>query len=268
VEEPGAAPAGVDVTVPNVARMYDYYLGGKDNFAADRAAAAKVLTAVPSVPAIARANRAFLGRVVRYLAGECGIRQFLDIGAGLPTADNVHQVAQTVDPACRVVYVDHDPVVLAHGRALLADKATTTVIRGDLRDPDAILGHPELTALIDRDAPVAVLLLLMLHFLDGQENPYAIVGRLRDALAPGSYLALTHGTWGERAEATSAAADAYQRATAAVTLRTTEEISAFFDGFDLVEPGLVDLPAWRPDGSAVSLGPDARVLAGLARLRR
>jgi SAM-dependent methyltransferase len=266
--ESGKALAGVNTSVPNVARMYDYYLGGKDNFAADRAAAEKVLTAVPAVPTIARANRAFLGRAVRYLAGECGIRQFLDIGTGLPTANSVHQVAQTIDPACRVVYVDHDPVVLAHGRALLADNPTTTVIQGDLRDPEAILAHPELTALIDLDAPVAVLMLLMLHFLDNEDNPHAIVARLRDALPPGSYLAFTHGTWGKRAEATSAAADAYQRATAAVTLRTPEEISAIIDGFDLVEPGLVDLPAWRPDGPSLSLGPDARVLAGLARLRR
>ena len=167
-------PPGIDVTIPSVARMYDYYLGGKDNFAADREAAGKIIAAVPSARDSARRNREFLGRAVRF-AAESGIRQFLDIGAGLPTQENVHQVALRTAPDSRVVYVDNDPIVLVHGRALLADNRQTTVIQGDLHDPDAILNDPKLTAHLDLDRPMAVLLVAILHFIPDEDEATNIV---------------------------------------------------------------------------------------------
>lgn len=237
-------PAGVDVSTPSPSRIYDYLLGGKDNFAADREAAEKILASAPEVRVAAQVNRAFLGRAVRFLVAEAGIRQFLDIGAGLPTQNNVHQAAQKVAPDARVVYVDHDPIVLAHGRALLADDERTTVIQGDMRQPEAILAHPELRSLLDLDQPVAVLMLLMLHFIPDDEDPFGVVTRLRDALAPGSYLTISHGTPDHRP-----GEGARQiHANAGATLRPREEILRFFDGFELVDPGLVLPTQWRPDG--------------------
>ena len=184
---------GIDTTVPSTARMYDYWLGGHDNFAADRAAALKVSEAAPEAQLMAVENRRFLRRAVRYLAAEAGIAQFLDIGTGLPTQGNVHQVAQDINPAARVVYVDNDPMVLAHSRALKTG-GNTVVIEADLRDPRAILDQPGTRKLIDFSQPLAVLLVAVLHFISDDEDPHAIVAAIRDALPPGSYLVLSHVT--------------------------------------------------------------------------
>jgi hypothetical protein len=242
------APSGVDPTKPNVARTYDYFLGGKDNFAADRQAGEQILRVSPEVRSTLRANRSFLGRVVRFLAGEAGITQFIDLGTGLPTQNNVHQAAQAANPAAKVVYVDNDPVVLVHARALLAGDQNTTVARADLRRPGEVLTAPELLGLIDLARPTAVLMMAVLHFVGKQENAPAIVAEYRDALAPGSYLAMSLGTTDGVDPAKIADAQrVYRSATAQLTYRTRAEIELLFNGFGLVEPGLVRLPHWRPD---------------------
>jgi hypothetical protein len=192
--EPGFAALAIDTSKPHPARMYNAYLDGKDNCPVDREAVRQVLRDFPEVRAIARANRAFLGRAVRFLAGQAGIRQFIDIGTGIPSAGNVHEVAGQAAPGVRVVYVDNDPIVHVHASALLTGTGSTGVVLADLRDPDVVLAHPELRALIDCTQPVAVLLVAILHFITDQEDPAAIVARLRDALPGGSYLALSHGT--------------------------------------------------------------------------
>ncbi len=245
--------SGIDSSVPNVARVWDYQLGGKDNLAADRAAADALNAACQRVGApdgrvVARENRDFIDRTVRYLAGPAGISQFIDIGAGLPTQGNVHQIAQQVNADAKVVYVDYDPMVLTHGRALLADNPNTIVITADLRRPDEILTDPELGALIDFTQPVAVLLVAVLHLLTDDENPARIVSHLRDALAPGSYLALTHFTGDVRPDLAAKVADEFVRlgVTTPLIPRTREQIAGFFDGFDLVAPGLVFPTDWDP----------------------
>ncbi|WP_018657096.1 SAM-dependent methyltransferase [Actinomadura flavalba] len=240
------APPGIDVSVPNVARMYDFYLGGKDNYAADRAAADEVLRVAPQAPALARENRAFLDRAVRFLAGEAGLRQFVDIGAGLPTQGNVHEVAQSVAPDARVAYIDNDPMVLAHGRALLASTPGTVTLAGDLRAVDDLLADPALREVIDLDRPVGVLLISVLHCLDDDERPHETVAALRDALPSGSHLAISHITAGERAEVAQEGARVYRRASTGMTLRSADSIGRFFDGLDVLDPGIVPLAAWRP----------------------
>ncbi|MGN9838457.1 SAM-dependent methyltransferase [Nonomuraea sp. H19] len=237
---------GFDPDTPNVARLYDYYLGGKDNFPADRAAAERILQVAPELRAAARANRAFLGRAVRHLAG-AGIRQFLDIGTGLPTQENVHQVATKVAPDSRVVYVDLDPVVLVHARALLDGQGGTTVVQGDLRKPGEILSHPDVTHTIDFSRPVGVLLVAVMHFIAESEEPQEIIATLREAMAPGSYLVMSHGTSDASAAAADKGTEVYRNASAQLTLRDRERITALFEGFELVEPGLVWLPEWRPE---------------------
>jgi O-methyltransferase involved in polyketide biosynthesis len=240
---------GVDVERANVARVYDALLGGTHNFAADRDVARNMATIMPSARDAARANRAFLGRAVRFLV-EAGIRQFLDIGSGVPTQGNVHEVARSVDPESRVVYVDIDPVAIAHSRSILDGDDKATVIEGDLREPDAILGHPEVARLIDFERPVGLLMVGLLHFVD-VEDPSDLVGRLAGALVPGSYLAITHATFdGQSASAVAAIQKLFTRAMSPVRHRGYDEIHKFFDGFDLVEPGLVFSPLWRPDGPA------------------
>jgi S-adenosyl methyltransferase len=267
------AHGGIDTSTPNVARVWDYQLGGKDNFAADRAAADALNEACRSVGApdghvVARENRDFIGRAVRYLAGPAGIGQFIDIGAGLPTQGNVHHIAQQVNPDAAVVYVDYDPLVLVHGRAILADNANTIVIQADARDPDDILTNPGLRALIDVDRPVVVLLVAMLHLLPDDQNPTGIVTHLRDALAPGSYLALTHFTGDARPELAAKVADEFARLQITTPLipRTHLQILRFFDGFDLVEPGLVFPTLWRPDLPPAEPDPGAQwMYAGVGR---
>jgi SAM-dependent methyltransferase len=230
-----------------VARLYDYYLGGKDHFPADRVAAEKILKVAPELRAAARANRAFLARSVRFLA-EAGITQFLDLGTGLPAQGNVHEVAAKVRQDARVVYVDRDPVVLVHARAMLAGQGDTTVVEGDVRDPHQILKNPDVTQAIDFGRPVGVLLLAVLHYVSESERPQEIVASLRDSLAPGSYLVMSHGTGdAARAAAVNKAGEVYRRAGAPLTLRGRAGITALFEGFDLVRPGVVWLPEWHPE---------------------
>ena len=244
---PIVPPQGLDVTIPNVARIYDWLLDGKDNFAADREAGQRLLAAVPDAAKAARANRAFLGRAVRFLAEEAGIRQFLDIGTGLPTQGNVHEIAQATDPRARVVYCDHDPIVVTHANALLANNLTVAASQADLRDPDFLFALPLAHPLLDTSQPMAVLLVAVLHFLSDSEDPWALVERIKRKLAPGSYVVISHVTADEMpAESARAAAEVYQGASAPGVARSREDITRFFTGLELVEPGLVEVSAWRP----------------------
>ncbi len=241
----------VDPQTPNVPRMYDYLLGGKDNYAVDREAVAEVVRHAPDTPFMARENRAFLRRAVRFLA-ERGIRQFIDLGSGLPTQGNVHEVAHQVAPDARVVYSDVEPIVLTHGRALLANTPEVTVIQGDVRRIDDILGDPELNRLIDFEQPVAVLMLAVLHFIDDADDPQGVVARLRDAMAPGSYLAVSHVTGDFDADSSiQEAAAAYDKATYQITLRGRADVMKLFEDMELVDPGLTTLSMWRPDPGAI-----------------
>jgi hypothetical protein len=244
--EPGFAPSEIDTKTPHPARMYDAYLGGKDNYAADQEAVRQVLRAAPEIRDVARANRAFLQRAVRFLVAEAGIRQIIDIGTGIPTAGNVHEVAGEIAPETRVVYVDNDPIVHVHANALLTGSGTTRVVLADLREPEKILAHPKVRELIDFSQPVGLLLVAILHFITEGENPSRIVATLRDALPARSYLALSHVTGDFRTEAAENAAAVYDRATSTVTLRSHAQVKALFDGWDLVEPGVVQVPLWRP----------------------
>ena len=257
----------INTYVAHPARIYDYYLGGKDNFRADRETAELALAATPSVRDMARQNRAFLQRAVRYLAREAGIRQFLDIGTGLPTQSNVHEIAQSIAPDTRVVYVDNDPIVLTHSRALL-DAPRTTVVLGDLREPAAILEHPDVHELIDFDRPMAVLLVAVLHFIKDADDPGEITAKLRKAMAPGSHLVISHGTTDvrqARPEVADKVVRAYQRSTAPVTLRSRQEIEGFFGDFELVEPGLEQVQWWRPDGPVPTVS--GGIFGGVGRKR-
>ena len=240
-------PFGIDPTIPSTARMYDFWLGGKDHFAVDRMAALEVSEAAPEVKMMAIENRRFLRRAVRYLATEADITQFLDIGTGLPTQGNVHEVAQQVNPDSRVVYVDNDPMVLAHSRALKTS-GNTAMIEADLRDPAAILAHPRTQALINLQQPLAVLLVAVLHFIGGEDDPYSIVTSIFDSLPPGSYLVVSHATGGIPSAASATRVEGHYRKNVAsgTTLRSPEEILRFFDKFELVEPGLVRVTHWHP----------------------
>jgi len=241
----GFALSEIDTTTPHPARMYDALLGGKDNYAADRQAVRQLLEAAPEARYSARANRAFLQRAVRFLSAEAGIRQFIDIGTGIPSAGNVHEVAA---PGTRVAYVDNDPIVHVHANALLTGSGTTSIVLADLREPEAILAHPKVRALIDFTQPIALLLVAILHFITDTEDPARILAVLRDALPAGSYLALSHATADFRPAAANDAAAVYDQATSPVTLRTHGQVVALFDGWDLIKPGLVQVPLWRPDG--------------------
>jgi len=259
--EPGVLERPVlDTSRPNIARMYDYWLGGKDNYAADRHAAEELLRLIPESILACRHNRLFLQRAVQFLAAEAGIRQFIDIGTGLPTQNNVHEMA----PDARVVYVDYDPVVIAHANALLVKRATVRAIRGDLRQPQDILADPGLRGLIDLGEPVAILLVAVLHFVDDKEDPYRITDALKAAMAPGSYLVISHVTADEIPAAVSQDAQRiYHGASAAVTPRSRAQVQQFFDGLDLVDPGVVNTSTWP---RRLSLPSPGRVLsyAGVA----
>lgn len=246
----GFSLSEIDTSKPHPARMYDAYLGGKDNYPVDREAVRQILGAWPEVRLMARANRAFLQRAVRFLAGE-GIRQFIDIGTGIPSSGNVHEVARLAAPDARVVYVDNDPIVHVHANALLAGNGATAVLLADLRDPETILANPELRARIDFSQPVGLLLIAILHFITNAERPDEIVAKLRDALPDGSFLALSHATADFHPPGTADdAAAAYRNAAAPLVLRTHPEIAAYFDSFELLEPGLVQAPLWHPDDKA------------------
>jgi S-adenosyl methyltransferase len=262
----GTSSAGLDVTTPNIARMYDYFLDGKDNFAADRDAADKLIALMPQLPLVARANRAFLRRVVRVLAREHGIRQFIDIGTGLPTMGNVHEVARQAAPDTRVVYVDNDPVVCCHGRALLSS-GMTQIVEADLRRPDEIIGHPLVRELIDFTEPFALMFLSVLHFVPEEDGPQAVIARFREVMAPGSCLAISHGTLETRPDDPRAAlsAEVYSRASAPLVLRSIDAVRGLFDGFDLIEPGLVWISQWRPGPFEEAEGVGETLRGGVAR---
>jgi hypothetical protein len=232
--------------IPSTARIYDYLLGGKDNYPADRAAAAEIAKVLPNVRTAFQWNRAFLGRAVRYLATQQGIRQFIDIGAGLPTVSNVHEVAQEAAPGARVVYVDNDPVVLAHGRHLLHGVGGTTILEHDLRRPEDILADPDLRALIDFEKPVAILLVAILHFIPDSDDPAAVIRKLMEPFPPGSYLVVSHGT-ADAVPGVNDAAAVYRQSTSSAHARSREHVERLINGLDLVEPGIVWLPEWRPD---------------------
>jgi hypothetical protein len=236
-----------DTSVAHQARMYNYWLGGKDNFAADRKAAEEALAAYPGMAYLARANRAFLGRLIRYLAGEVGIRQFLDIGTGIPTASNTHEVAQEVAAECRVVYVDYDPVVLSHARALLTStpEGATDYIDADLRHPGDILEKAART--LDFTKPIAVTMLAILHAIGDDEDPYGLVAQIMAAVPSGSYLAISHLPSDLEADKLDESRDRVNRIShQQYTHRSHAEVVRFFDGLELVQPGLVELRKWRP----------------------
>lgn len=266
-EIPGSPEGSVpfDISVAHIARVYDYWLGGKDHFAVDRAAGDQAVSAFPAVLLSARANRAYLARAVRFLAGEAGIRQFLDIGTGIPTVNHTHQVAQLVAPECLVAYVDNDPVVLTHARALLTSHpaGATEYIDADLRDPHTILNGA--ARLLDFSRPVAVILMAILQHIDDQDDPYAIVAELMGALPPGSYLALSHPASDINAEAMAKMAGVLNKMMAEkVTHRDRAAVAGFFTGLELVEPGLVQASKWRPASETEAASP-AALWAGVAR---
>jgi hypothetical protein len=256
--------AGIDTTRPHVARMYDYYLGGKDNFTVDREAVAAVEAAMPEVRQLAVENRAFLRRAVTFMTAR-GIRQFIDIGAGLPTAGNTHEVAQAAAPEARVVYVDNDPIVLSHGRALLAANAGTTVVKADLRDPVDVIEHDEVRQLIDFTQPVGVLLIAMTHFLRDEERE-PVMSVLRESLVPGSYLAGTHVTVDNHSsEAVEGVEAVYRKTPTPIFFRRHDEIARFFDGFELTAPGLVTVDQWQPDPADPAPAPTRWLYGGVGR---
>lgn len=253
---PSWAPDGIDVERPSASRVYDYFLGGSHNFAADRQFAKRIVADQPGVPGWARANRAFLGRAVRFLL-DAGIRQFVDLGSGIPTVGNVHEVARRVAPEARVVYVDRDPVAAAHSRELLAGDEHTGVVQADIRHPDQVLGDPVTRKLIDFDEPVGVLIVAVLHFVANRDDPAGIVAGFRDAVVPESFAVVSHATWlpGDTAAA-DRAVDAYRATDTPVTLRSRERIAGLLDGWQLVAPGVAGVDLWRPDDGAE---PDERV---------
>ncbi|MFI1991991.1 SAM-dependent methyltransferase [Actinoplanes sp. NPDC020271] len=259
----------LDTSTVHPARRYNYWLGGKDHFAADRESGDQIEKAHPTIRLTARENRAFLQRAVHHLAADAGIDQFLDIGTGLPTADNTHEVAQRADPAARVVYVDNDPMVMTHARALLAgtDAGRTCYIEADLREPATILNHPQLRDTLDLSRPVGLTLVAVLHFIPGTGQARDIVAALLDALAPGSYLTLTHGTIDFASEQEKAyAREVIGKGLADVFPRTRDEIASFFGDLDLVEPGIVPVSEWRPQGTGpLPTAHDVAIYGGVGR---
>ena len=268
-DKPRAGEVGprpkIDTTIPHSARIWNYWLGGKDNYAVDRAAGDQFLATFPDIAVVARATRAFMGRAVRYLAGEAGIRQFLDIGTGIPSADNTHEVAQAVAPDARVVFVDNDPIVLAHAQALLASdpRGATRYVHGDARDPAAILTAAGRT--LDLARPTALLLIGMLHLIQDSEDPYRIVTDLMAALAPGSYLAISHPAGDIHPGQAQAQRRYNERVATPQTLRTRAEVARFFDGLELVPPGLVYVHEWRPGPADAAPEGTASAYGGVAR---
>jgi SAM-dependent methyltransferase len=249
MDRPAWAPPGIDLSVPSVSRIYDYYLGGSHNFEVDREAARRAMEFLPGLPKIMQANRAFMRRAVRHAVDE-GITQFLDIGSGIPTFGNVHEVAQQADPEARVVYVDHDPVAVAHSKAVLDGNDRAAIAAADLRKPQDVLRSPEVSRLIDLDRPVALLLVAVLHFLEDSDRPYEAVAELRDALAPGSLIILTHASFEGLPvpqEQAGGTVGVYRDIRNPLVMRSHDEVARFFDGCEMVDPGLVAMPHWRPD---------------------
>jgi len=261
--DPDHVPPEIDTTQPSVARVYDAILGGKDNFAVDRAVAAEAVAAMGDRGGGARLNRAALGRAVRYMALQ-GVEQFLDLGSGLPTVQNTHEIAQMINPAARVVYADNDPTVFLHGMALLADDASTTVVLADIRTPDALLSAAEVRGLLDFGKPVGLILNAVIHHVLDEEDPNGIVARYKRELAPGSYMQLTH--FCDESPEARANAEVLRRSLGRGQVRSREEITRFFEGLELVPPGLVYLNEWQPDTLPNESEPGATLmLCGVGR---
>lgn len=261
-QDDGWPPRGLDLTKPNQARVYDYLLGGKDNFAIDREAGELVKARMPGAHLGVQAQRAVLGRAVRFLVRDVGLRQLIDIGTGLPTADNVHHVARSTNPDVRVAYVDNDPVVLVHARALLATDARTIVVQGDLRRPGQLLADPGLTAHIDFTEPVGLVLCGILHHIADEDDPWLLTAKLAEALPSGSHVFIHHLV--HRGDAQSDALQDLGRS----RYRTPEEIARFFTGLELVEPGLVPVPEWRPDHDTMPADDDPVLQLAMAGVGR
>jgi hypothetical protein len=268
MERPNWAPSDIDLERPSIARVYDYWLGGAHNFAADRAVAAQALQIMPELRGAILANRFFLRRAVRYLVS-VGVRQFLDLGSGIPTVGNVHEIARRAEPTSRVLYVDIDPVAVAHSRALLGDDPQVTVLHMDIRDPQAVLGSAEARSLLDFDQPIAVLMIALMHFVPDSADPAGIIAAYRDGIAPGSYFTLSHlGTDpGEEPEGWQRYRELYAKSVTPLNSRGSQEIEAFFAGFDLVEPGVTRIPLWRPE-SADEVDEGAERFPGFAAMGR
>jgi hypothetical protein len=265
VERPAWAPTELDLDRPNAARMYDYYLGGSHNFAVDRELAGKVLEAWPDMPRAAQANRAFLRRAVRFLIDQ-GIRQFLDIGSGIPTVGNVHEVAQAAAPEARVVYVDTDPVAVTHSRALLAGDGRTAVVEADGREPETLLADPGVTGLLDLSQPVGLLMVALLHFVRDEGDPRGILARYAAGLAPGSWVVVSHGST-DTAPGVATMETLYERTATPIQMRSRGELQALLADVELVEPGVEFLPAWRPDHPD-DVGGDASWASGYGAVGR
>jgi hypothetical protein len=269
-------PFEIDTSVAHPARRYNYWLGGKDNFEADRASGDAVAAAFPAIKTTAIENRNFLRRVVTFLVNEAGVRQFLDVGTGIPTADNTHDVAQSLAPESRVVYVDNDPIVLAHARRLLSSspEGATAYIQADLRQPDGIIGNPELRKILDLSKPVGLILILVAHFIPEEENPHGLIATLAGALAPGSYLAMSHATadfWPPEvaAKMDAAAKREDSRSRDPFQFRDKASFTRFFDGLELVPPGIQSVSDWRSELPAAERAPAAEAISygAVARIR-
>ncbi len=266
MSRPNWVPAGTDLDKPNAARVYDYYLGGSHNFAVDREMARKAMELWPELPMIMRANRAFLRRSVQYIA-EQGVTRFLDIGSGIPTFGAVHEIAREVDADARVVYVDRDPVAVAHSRLLLKDDPLSAVVQADLRDTDDLLAQPAVAELLAPGEPVAVLMVAVLHFITDDEDPEGIVRRLYQAVPPASYLALSHAGLEGRPDQAGPHQDLYARTPTPLTMRTRDRITGLFNGFELVEPGVVYFSEWHPDSPA-AVEPQPERMVGMVGVGR
>lgn len=266
MERPAWAPQGIDLTVPSVSRIYDYYLGGSHNFEVDRDAGRKATEAWPGLPKIMQANRAFMRRAIRY-AAEQGVTQFLDIGSGIPTVGNVHEVAQAANPKARVVYVDIDPVAVAHSRELLTGDELTGVLHGDLRDPERLLADARALRLLDFDRPLGVLLAGVVHFVPDTDRPADVLATLRSATVPGSHLVLSHSTFEDQPPEMLDAQRLSARTATEITLRSRAEITGFFGDWTLLPPGVVHMELWRPDApSEVAANPQRfGAFGGVAR---
>jgi hypothetical protein len=266
MSRPKWVPAGTDLDKPNAARVYDYYLGGSHNFAVDREMARKAMALWPELPVIMRANRAFLRRAVQYVA-EQGVTRFLDIGSGIPTFGAVHEIARETSPEARVVYVDRDPVAVAHSRLLLNDDPLSEVVEADMRDTAGLLARPAVASLLEPGEPIAVLLVAVLHFISDAESPEKIIGLLREAMPPGSMLVLSHAGLEGRPDQAGPHQDLYARTPTPMTMRSRERITAMFDGFELVEPGVVYFTEWHPEHPG-SVGPHPERMVGLVGVGR